>query len=103
AEKFAATVPAGGVVIYEASLPEPKAREGVRVMAFPAARIAAEAGTPKAANTALLVALTALDLHGLPLEKVLAALDASFAAKPALVERNRKVFQAAFDWAKNNL
>jgi 2-oxoisovalerate ferredoxin oxidoreductase beta subunit len=103
AERFAMTVPAGGVVIFEASLPEPKAREGVRVMAFPASRIAAEAGTPKAANTALLGALTALGLHGLPEDAVLQALDASFAAKPALVERNRKVYRAAFDWARNNL
>ncbi len=103
AEKFAMTVPRGGVVIYEASLPEPRVKEGVRVLSFPASRIAAEAGTPKAANTALLGALTALGLHGLPEEKVLQALDASFAAKPALVERNRKVYQAAFAWAKSNL
>jgi 2-oxoisovalerate ferredoxin oxidoreductase beta subunit len=103
AEKFAMTVPDGGVVIYESSLPEPKVRPGVRVMGFPATRIAAEAGTPKAANTALLGALTALELHGLSEGKVLLALDASFAAKPALVERNRKVYQAAFDWARNNL
>jgi len=103
AEKFASTVPQGGVVLHEASLPRPIARDGVRVLAFPASKIAAEAGTPKAANTALLGALTALDLHGLPEEKVLLALDASFAAKPALVDRNRKVYQAAYAWAKENL
>jgi len=103
AERFAPTVPAGGVVIYEASLPRPEAGTNVRVLGFPANRIAAESGTPKAANTALLGALTALGLHKLPEEQVLAALDDSFSAKPALVERNRKVYRAAYDWAKNNL
>jgi len=103
AEKFAMTVPAGGTIIYEASLPRPEAAGGVRVLGFPANRIAAESGTPKAANTALLGALTALDLHGLPEEVVLESLDASFSAKPALVERNRKVYSAAFEWAKSNL
>jgi 2-oxoisovalerate ferredoxin oxidoreductase beta subunit len=103
AEKYAMTVPEAGVVIYEASLPAPQARNEVRVLAFPASHIAAEAGTPKAANTALLGALSALELQGLPEEKVLQALDASFASKPALVERNRKVYRAAYDWAKNNL
>ncbi len=103
AEKYATTVPPGGVVMYEASLPEPEVGDGVRVLAFPANRISAENGTPKAANTALLGALTALDLHGLPEEQILAALEASFASKPALVERNRKVYRAAYDWAKGNL
>ncbi len=103
AERFAMTVPSGGTIIYEASLPRPEANEGVRVLAFPASQVAAEAGTPKAANTALLGALTALGLHDLPEDKVLEALDESFAAKPALVERNRKVYQAAFAWARENL
>jgi len=101
-EKYYHTVRPGGVMIYEASLPHPEPRDGVRVLAFPASKIAAENGTPKAANTALLGALTAMDLHGLPEEQVLAALDASFAAKPKLVERNRKVYQVAFEWTKNN-
>ena len=101
-EKYYNTVRPGGVMIYEASLPRPEPRDGVRVLAFPASKIAVESGTPKAANTALLGALTAMGLHGLPEEEVLAALDASFAAKPKLVERNRLVYRTAFEWAKNN-
>jgi len=93
----------GGTVVYEASLSAPNVREGVRTIAFPASRIAAESGTPKAANTALLGALTALGLHGVPEDKVLEALDASFSAKPALVQRNRKVYEAAHGWAEGNL
>lgn len=103
AERYGKTVAPGGVLLYEASLPRPVSREDARVLAFPASRIAAEAGTPKAANTAFLGALTALGLHGLSEEKVLEALDASFSAKPALVERNRKVYQAAYEWARGNL
>ncbi|MCG7844416.1 MAG: 2-oxoacid:acceptor oxidoreductase family protein, partial [Methanomassiliicoccales archaeon] len=103
AEKFSMTVVPGGSVIYEASLPRPEVKDGVRVFAFPASNIAAECGTPKAANTALLGALTALNVHGLPEEMILAALDTSFASKPKLVERNRKVYRTAFDWATQNL
>jgi len=102
-DRFASTVVDGGTVVYEASLSAPKVREGVRTIAFPASRIAAESGTPKAANTALLGALTALGLHGVPEDKVLEALDASFSAKPALVQRNRKVYEAAYGWAKGNV
>lgn len=100
-DKFFGTVVKDGLVMYEASLNRPEGREDLRVLAFPASKVAAEAGTPKAANTAFLGALTALGAHGLPEEQVLAALDDSFSAKPALVEKNRKVFRAGFDWAKD--
>jgi 2-oxoisovalerate ferredoxin oxidoreductase beta subunit len=103
AERYAGTVLPGGTMLYEASLPRPNVEEGVRLLAFPAMRIALESGTPKAANTALLGAMSALGLHGLPEEKVLEALDDSFSSKPHLVERNRKVYRAACDWAKDNL
>ncbi|MDD1772544.1 MAG: 2-oxoacid:acceptor oxidoreductase family protein [Methanomassiliicoccales archaeon] len=99
-EKFARTVKEGGIMLYESSLPAPAVNEGVKVIAVPAGKIAADNGTPKALNTAFLGAMTALGLHGLPEEKVLAALDASFATKPQLIERNRKVYRAAYDWGK---
>ncbi|OPY33173.1 MAG: Ketoisovalerate oxidoreductase subunit VorA [Methanomassiliicoccales archaeon PtaU1.Bin124] len=103
-EKFLPTVRPGGTLVYEASIPlTMPVPSGVKVYAFPAMKVAAENGVPKAANTALLGALTALGLHGLPEPEILAALDASFAAKPALVEKNRKVYKAAFAWAKENL
>jgi len=95
-EKFAPTVRPGGTVLYEATIPvEFTPPAGVRMVPFPAARIAAESGVPKAANTAFLGALSALGLLGLPETDVLAALADSFAAKPALVEKNQKVFEAA--------
>jgi 2-oxoisovalerate ferredoxin oxidoreductase beta subunit len=103
-EKFLPTVAKGGVAVYEASIPlEVKAPDGIRVMAFPAMKVASEAGVPKAANTALLGALTELGLLSIPEDIVLAALDESFAEKPALVEKNRKVYNAAKAWAAANL
>ncbi|MBI0583312.1 MAG: 2-oxoacid:acceptor oxidoreductase family protein [Methanomassiliicoccus sp.] len=103
-EKFLPTVAKGGMVLYEASIPAPEnVPAGVTARAFPANRIAADSGTPKAANTAFLGALMELNLVGLPEKDVLAALDASFAAKPALVERNRLVYAAAREWARANL
>jgi 2-oxoisovalerate ferredoxin oxidoreductase beta subunit len=103
-EKFLPTVARGGVVIYEDSIPlDLKAPEGVTVKAFPAIRIATEAGVPKAANTALLGALIALDLLNIPEKEILNALNDSFAERPALVEKNRKVYEAARSWANANL
>ncbi len=103
-EKFLPTVAKGGVAIYEASISlNLKAPEGVTVKAFPAMKVASEAGVPKAANTALLGALAALDLLDIPEKEVLTALDESFAEKPALVEKNRRVFEAARSWAEANL
>jgi 2-oxoisovalerate ferredoxin oxidoreductase beta subunit len=103
-EKFGATVSHGGVLIYEASLPvEPEVRGDIRVIAFPAMKIAGDNGVPKAANTAFLGCMSALGLVGLPENKLVEALAESFAAKPALVEKNKKVFDAAKTWVANNL
>jgi Pyruvate/2-oxoacid:ferredoxin oxidoreductase gamma subunit len=44
-----------------------------------------------------------LKLIDLPEEQVLAALDSSFASKPVLVEKNRKVYESAKAWVKANL
>lgn len=102
-EKFLPTVTEGGTVLYDASIPvEVAVPAGVRMLAFPASRIATENGVPKAANTALLGALNALGLLDLPEEDVLAALDASFSERPALIEKNRKVYGAAKAWAGEN-
>ncbi len=103
-EKFLPTVAKGGIVIYEASIPcDLTAPEGVTVKAFPAIKVASEAGVPKAANTALLGALTALGLLVIPEQEILTALDERFAERPALVEKNRKVFEATRTWAAANL
>ncbi len=72
-EKFASTVNQGGVLIYEGSLPvKPSVRSDVRVIAFPAMKIAADNGVPKAANTAFLGCMSALGLIGLPEEALIA-------------------------------
>ena len=72
------------------------------MIAFPAMKIASDNGVPKAANTAFLGLLSALACWtaggGGP-----DALDESFAAKPALVEKNQKVFEAAKAWVASNI
>jgi 2-oxoisovalerate ferredoxin oxidoreductase beta subunit len=103
-EKFLPTVASGGTVLFEESIPlRPASPSGVNVKPFPAMRIAEDMGTPKAANTAFLGAMMELGLLGIPEADVLEALDASFAEKPALVERNRKVYAAARAWAMERL
>ncbi len=103
-ERFLPTVRPGGRVLYEASIPlEVKPPAGVTVLAFPAMRIAGDLGVPKAANTALLGALMELGWVEVPEEHVLASLDDSFAAKPKLVDVNRKVYATARAWAREHL
>jgi 2-oxoisovalerate ferredoxin oxidoreductase beta subunit len=103
-DKFLPTLRKGGVLVHEASLKVPaNVQEGVKVLSFPASGIASENGVPKAMNTALLGALTALGLHALDEDDILAALDHSFSAKPALIPKNRKVYEAAKAWTLANL
>ncbi len=103
-EKFAPTVKDGGVIIYDAQVPvEFELPENVKVYAFPAAEIATSKGVPKAANTALLGALIALDLVGLPEETVLTALRDSFAEKPKLIQKNIEIVETAKAWMRDNL
>jgi len=103
-EKFAPTVKVGGVIIYDAQIPVtfdlPK---DVTVHAFPAAEIATSQGVPKAANTALLGSLLALDLIGLPEDVVLTALKDSFAKKPKLIPKNIEIVETAKAWMRDNL
>ena len=103
-EKFLGTVAQGGTVMLEASVPiDIPVPAGVKLVAFPAAAVAQAAGVPKAANTALLGAMMQLGLLDIPEQDVLAALDASFASKPALVEKNRNVYATARAWVRENL
>lgn len=103
-EKFAPTVKEGGVIIYDSAVPvEFELPRGVRVYAFPAAALAAENGVPKAANTALLGAMFALDLFGLSEDAVVGALQESFAAKPKLIPKNMAIFEAAKVWVAKNI
>ncbi|NOR26040.1 MAG: ketoisovalerate oxidoreductase [Desulforhopalus sp.] len=103
-EKFAPTVKAGGVIIYDAQIPvEFDLPNNVSVYAFPAAEIATSKGVPKAANTALLGALIALDLIGLPEDAVLTALKDSFAKKPKLIPKNMEIVETAKAWMRDNL
>ena len=103
-EKFAPTVKAGGVIIYDAQIPvEFDLPENVSAYAFPAAEIATSKGVPKAANTALLGALLELGLIGLPEDDIVNALKDSFAKKPALISKNMEIVEAAKAWVKDKL
>ena len=103
-EKFAPTVKDGGVIIYDSQIPvEFDLPKNVSVYAFPAAEIATSKGVPKAANTALLGSLIALDLIGLPEDVVLTALKDSFAKKPKLIPKNMEIVETAKEWMRVNL
>ncbi len=103
-ERFAHDVRPGGTVIVDATVPlMEKAPEGVRVISMPAIDLSLKLGVPQAANTMMLAALAQLEVTGLKREHLLEALDASFRKKPALIEKNRLLFNEAVAWMEKNL
>ncbi len=103
-ERFVRDVHPGGTVIVDATVPlKEKAPDGVRVVPMPAIDLSIKMGVPKAANTMMLAALMKLEVTGLKNEHLLAALDASFRKKPALVEKNRLLLNEAQAWMEKNL
>ncbi len=95
-ERFVGDVKKGGVVIVDATVPitcQPP--EGVKLVTWPAIKMAEDFGVPKAANTMMLAALTKLGCTGLKRENLEQALVASFAKKPELGVKNLELLRQA--------
>ncbi|MFA4944742.1 MAG: 2-oxoacid:acceptor oxidoreductase family protein [Lentisphaeria bacterium] len=102
-ERFAPETRPGGVILHDASVTNPPPiPAGVRVATIPAVELADRLGVPQAANTAMLAGLAALDATGLPADRIRQAVLASFAAKPAIQEKNRKVYDETLAWCRQN-
>ena len=102
-ERFGPSVAEGGTLLYESSIKaDIKVPAGIKIIPFPASKIASDNGVPKASNTAFLGAMTGLGLLPFGEKNIKDALAESFAAKPALVESNMRVFEAAKKWISEN-
>ncbi len=99
-EKFRQDVKPGGVVLYDERIEGVDLPAGVKAYAVPAVRLAAEAGTEKAANTVMLGALFALGVTGLDRDFFIAALEDNFAGKDKVIALNKKAFDLAEAWVK---
>lgn len=97
-EKFASTVRPNGVILYDSSITDAALPSGVRAYAVPAAKLAQDAGSEKAANTVMLGALCGLGLGGIDPEHYLAALAENFAGKEKIIALNSKAFEIARQW-----
>jgi 2-oxoisovalerate ferredoxin oxidoreductase beta subunit len=103
-ERFAGQVVPGGMIIVDTSVPQrAQVPEGVRVVSLPAIDLSIKHGVPKAANTLMLAALARLGVTGLSREHLLTALDESFRKKPALVAKNRRLFNEAEVWMEQHM
>ncbi len=100
--KFAASVRAGGVIIYDAEEDHLKTPEETLVLQVPALAIADAQGSEKAANTAILGGLAATGILKLEDEVWEKVLDEFFASRAGLGEINRRVFRAAREWTRAN-
>lgn len=98
-EKFAGDLKPDGLILYDARIEGAPLPAGVKSFAVPAVALAKEAGSVKAANTAMLGALSAFGAAGLDRECFLSALDENFSGRASLVELNRKAFGLAEKWA----
>lgn len=95
-ERFVGDVVKGGTVVVDETVPvNVQPPEGVRLIRWPAIRMAEEFGVPKAANTMMLAALKKFGLTGLKDESLETALVASFKKKPELGEKNRELLRRA--------
>ena len=95
-ERFVGDVKSGGTVIVDETVPvKVRPPEGVRLIVWPAIKMAEEFGVPKAANTMMLAALKKFKCTGLSDESLERALVASFKKKPALGEKNRELLRLA--------
>ena len=104
-ERFMPLVKPGGVVFCETLAFEGVTpRTDIRIIKIPAAEIATTNGLPRAANTVILAAMLHCNATGLPAEAIDHARDATLRKKqPALIEKNRQVFEAALVWCRANL
>ena len=95
-ERFAQDVKKGGLIIVDETVPvHVQPPEGVRLVVWPAIRLAEEFGVPKAANTMMLAALKKLNCTGLSGDSLEEALVASFKKKPELGEKNKQLLRQA--------
>ncbi len=95
-ERFVGDVKKGGLVIVDETVPvNVQPPEGVRLIRWPAIRMAEEFGVPKAANTMMLAALKKFKCTGLSDANLETSLVASFKKKPALGEKNRELLRQA--------
>lgn len=102
-EKFALDVKEGGYILYDSIIGECDIPAGVTGIAVPAIKIAGEAGSEKAANTAMLGVIMALGITGLAEDNFKAALAETFSKKPKLIPLNHTVLDAAAAWTKENI
>lgn len=95
-ERFCKDVKPGGTIIVDETAENLSvAPEGVKVIRWPAIRLAEEFGVPKAANTMMLAALKKYNLTGLPDDAIDDALIRSFAKKPELGVKNLELLRKA--------
>ena len=102
-EKFASDVKQGGIILYDATVGDFEAPEGVRAIKVPATQIAKEGGSERAANTAIIGVLMQLGVTGLDVEDYMEAIEETFAAKQKLIPLNQQILKEGAKWASENL
>ncbi len=101
-EKFRDLAKKGSILLFDERVEGVEVPSGVVAYAVPAVKLAAEAGSEKAANTVMLGALSALGVTGIDREFFLAALADNFSGKAKLIDLNNRAFELAEKWVAAN-
>ena len=102
-EEFKGEVKEGGLILYDSTIGEVKAPDGVEAISIPAFKIAKQHGVKRAGNTVLLGVLMEIGCTELPEEVFKMAIEHTFAKKPELIPVNLEILQAGAKWARENL
>ena len=102
-ERFIGDVREGGLVLVDESVGAFEAPAHVRMVFAPAQRMAREAGSPKALNTAMLGVLAACGDLGLSDAALDGGLMESFGARPKLLDVNRAILSLGKEWGTRHL
>jgi 2-oxoisovalerate ferredoxin oxidoreductase beta subunit len=102
-EEFNGEVKEGGLILYDSSIGEFKAPDGVEAVPVPAFKVAKDHGVKQAGNTVLLGFLMALGCTELPDEVFKKAIEHTFSKKPKLIPINLEILEAGAELAMENL
>lgn len=102
-EEFKDEAKKEGLILYDSSIGEFKAPDGVKAISVPAFKIAKEHGVKRAGNTVILGVLMALGQIEIPEDMFKDAIKHTFSKKPKLIDINLEILEAGAEWARENL
>ncbi|ADP77219.1 ketoisovalerate ferredoxin oxidoreductase, beta subunit; ketoisovalerate ferredoxin oxidoreductase, gamma subunit [Methanothermus fervidus DSM 2088] len=91
------------VILYDSTTFRFEEPTDLNIIAVPALKIAKKEGIKRAANTAMLGALTELNLINISKDSFKSAIKMAFQGKDKIINKNLEIFEKGAKWARENL